>query len=42
MTAPKRRWFRATGCPIFEAFLALLLLIGAMGAVAVLIVQLLR
>jgi hypothetical protein len=37
--APKRRWFRATGYPVFEALLALLLVIGAAGAVVMPVLQ---
>jgi hypothetical protein len=42
MTGPNRRSFRATGYPVFEAFFALLLLMGLAMAVILPIAQSLR
>jgi hypothetical protein len=42
MTVRRRRWFRATGYPVYEAFLALLLLIAFVGALVLPILQWLR
>jgi len=37
--APKRRWFRATGYPVFEVFFAMLFLMGTAVAIVVPILQ---